>query len=139
MSKYSDFLTEQLKDPALKAEYDALEPEFSVIQAMIDARKAAGLTQKQLADKTGIAQSDISKLEKAPDGKNESFFYTYTAAGLPLASALQKAVEKAAHDLPVPKMMTYQRPDGETVEFVRPVHEFIAMHGENCFFQLIMF
>ena len=49
MSKYSDFLTEQLKDPALKAEYDALEPEFSVIQAMIDARKAAGLTQKQLA------------------------------------------------------------------------------------------
>ena len=41
MSKYSDFLTEQLKDPALKAEYDALEPEFSVIQAMIDARKAA--------------------------------------------------------------------------------------------------
>ena len=63
MSKYSDFITEQLKDPALKAEYDALEPEFSVIQAMIDARKAAGLTQKQLADKTGIAQSDISKLE----------------------------------------------------------------------------
>ena len=63
MSEYSDFLTEQLKDPALKAEYDALEPEFSVIQAMIDARKAAGLTQKQLADKTGIAQSDISKLE----------------------------------------------------------------------------
>ena len=63
MSKYSDFLTEQLKDPALKAEYDALEPEFSVIQAMIDARKAAGLTQTQLADKTGIAQSDIRKLE----------------------------------------------------------------------------
>ena len=45
MSKYSDFLTEQLKDPALKAEYDALEPEFSVIQAMIDARKAAGPTR----------------------------------------------------------------------------------------------
>ena len=63
MSKYSDFLTEQLKDPALKAEYDALEPEFSVIQAMIDARKASGLTQQQLAEKTGIAQADISKLE----------------------------------------------------------------------------
>ena len=41
MSKYSDFLTEQLKDPALKAEYDALEPEFSVIQAMIDAAVTA--------------------------------------------------------------------------------------------------
>ena len=63
MSKYKDFLAEQMKDPAVKAEYDALEPEFTVIQAMIDARKAAGLTQKELADRTGIAQADISKLE----------------------------------------------------------------------------
>lgn len=30
---------------------------------MIDARKASGLTQKQLAEKTGIAQADISKLK----------------------------------------------------------------------------
>ena len=64
MSKYSDFLTEQLKDPALKAEYDALEPEFSVIQAMIDARKRTGMTQKDLAAATGIYQGDISKLER---------------------------------------------------------------------------
>lgn len=63
MSKYRDFLEEQLEDPAVKAEYDALEPEFSVIQAMIDARRAAGLTQKELSDRTGIAQADISKLE----------------------------------------------------------------------------
>lgn len=63
MSNYKDFLAEQMKDPAVKAEYDALEPEFTVIQAMIDARKAAGLTQKELADRTGIAQADISKLE----------------------------------------------------------------------------
>ena len=63
MSKYSDFLKEQLQDPAVKAEYDALEPEFAIIQALIDARKASGFTQKQLAERTGIAQSDISKLE----------------------------------------------------------------------------
>ena len=94
-----------------------------------DGNPTAPLKKKLAA--LNIPDIDISKLEKAPDGKNESFFYTYTAAGLPLASALQKAVEKAAHDMPVPKMMTYQRPDGETVEFVRPVHEFIAMHGEN--------
>ena len=37
--------------------------EFSIIQAMLDARKAAGLTQKELAMRTGIAQADISKLE----------------------------------------------------------------------------
>ena len=51
------------KNPVFKAEYDALEPEFSIIQAMMDARKASGLTQKQLSEKTGIAQADISKLE----------------------------------------------------------------------------
>lgn len=63
MSKYSDFLAEQLTDPEMKAEYDALEPEFAIIQAIIDARKFSGLTQKQLSERTGIAQADISKLE----------------------------------------------------------------------------
>ena len=62
-TKFNDFLNEQLKDPEVKKEYDALAPEFAIIQAMIDARQASGLTQKQLADKTGIAQADISKLE----------------------------------------------------------------------------
>ena len=63
MTNFNDFLKEQLQDPELKAEYDALEPEFSIMQAMIDARKSSGLTQKQLSEKTGIAQADISKLE----------------------------------------------------------------------------
>lgn len=63
MTKFNDFLKEQLQDPEIRAEYDALEPEFAIIQAMIDARKASGLTQKQLSERTGIAQGDISKLE----------------------------------------------------------------------------
>ncbi|MCL2634720.1 MAG: helix-turn-helix domain-containing protein [Oscillospiraceae bacterium] len=64
MNEFKDFLTEQLKDPEFKAEWDALEPEFTIIQAMIDARKSSGITQKQLSEKTGIAQGDISKIEK---------------------------------------------------------------------------
>lgn len=62
-NKFNDFLVEQLKDEELKAEYDALEPEFAIVQAIIDARKESGLTQKELSVKTGIAQGDISKLE----------------------------------------------------------------------------
>ncbi len=62
-TNFKDYLNEQLQNPAFKAEYDALEPEFAIIQAMIDARKASGLTQKELAERTGIAQGDISKLE----------------------------------------------------------------------------
>lgn len=63
MTDFNDFLNEQLKDPEIKAEYEALEPEFAIIQAMIDARKQKGITQKELSERTGIAQGDISKLE----------------------------------------------------------------------------
>ena len=63
MTKFNDYLNDQLKDPAFKKEWDALEPEFSIMQAMIDARRTSGLTQKQLSERTGIAQADISKLE----------------------------------------------------------------------------
>ena len=63
MTKFKDFLKEQLQDENLKKEYDALEPEFSIIQAMINARKDSGMTQKELSEKTGINQADISKLE----------------------------------------------------------------------------
>jgi ribosome-binding protein aMBF1 (putative translation factor) len=63
MTKFNDFLADQMQDPEFKAEYDALEPEFAIIQAMVDARKSSGLTQKQLSERTGIAQADISKLE----------------------------------------------------------------------------
>lgn len=79
----------------------------------------------------GIADIDVSTLETARDGKNDCLFYNYTASGIPLATGLQSAVEKAAAGLPVPKMMTYQRPDGETVQFVRPVHRLIALHGKT--------
>lgn len=62
--KFDDFMKEQLKDSGFKEEYDALEPEFAVMQAILRARVQAGLTQKQLADMTGISQADISRLER---------------------------------------------------------------------------
>lgn len=64
MTKFNDFLNEQLKDPKIREEYEALAPEFAIMQALIDARKSTGLTQKELSERTGIAQADISKLEK---------------------------------------------------------------------------
>jgi predicted transcriptional regulator len=63
MQKFRDFLEEQLKDPELRKEYEALQPEHAIIQAIIDARTTSGLTQKELSERTGIAQGDISKLE----------------------------------------------------------------------------
>lgn len=64
LTNFNDYLKQQLKDPAVKAEYDALEPEFAVMRAIIDARIESGLTQKQLSEKTGISQADISRIER---------------------------------------------------------------------------
>ena len=50
-------------DSELKAEYDALAPEYDIIQAMIDARKDLNITQKELSERTGITQADISRIE----------------------------------------------------------------------------
>jgi len=63
MRTFEDALKTRMAEPGFREEYDGLEPEFAIIQAMIDARKNTGLTQKQLAERTGIAQGDISKLE----------------------------------------------------------------------------
>jgi len=63
MRKYDDFLAEQLQDEEFKKEYDNLQPEFDVIRAIVDARISQNLTQKQLAERSGINQADISKLE----------------------------------------------------------------------------
>ena len=64
MRTLNDALKQQMQNPEFRAEYEALEPEFAIMQAMIDARKQAGLTQKELSERAGIAQSDISKLER---------------------------------------------------------------------------
>lgn len=63
MSSYDKFKEQLLEDPEVKAEYDALEPEFDIIQAMIDARTQQHLTQKELSERTGITQADISRIE----------------------------------------------------------------------------
>lgn len=58
-----EVLTEELRDSEFKKEYDALEPEYTLIQSLIDARIQSNLTQKMLSAQTGIAQGDISKIE----------------------------------------------------------------------------
>ena len=59
----TEALKEQMKDATFREEYESLGPEYDLISSLIDARKLSHVTQKQLADATGIAQSDISKIE----------------------------------------------------------------------------
>jgi len=60
---FRESLNEQLKNPEFKKEWDALEPEYQIIKAMLDTRNEKSMTQKQLSEITGIPQADISRLE----------------------------------------------------------------------------
>ncbi len=60
---FRETFAEQMKDPEFRAEWDALEPERQIIRAMLEGRAERAVTQKELAEATGIAQADISRLE----------------------------------------------------------------------------
>jgi glycyl-tRNA synthetase beta chain len=101
------------------------------VNVALDANGAysAPLIKKLAA--MGLTHVQLNQLERAMDGKTESFFYSYTAPGLSLQHALQTALEVSVAKLPIPKLMTYQCPDGGTVQFARPVHRLVALHGEQ--------
>ena len=63
MKSLKQFKDEQMRDAEFVKEYEAIQPELDVIKAIVDARASQNLTQKELAERTGINQADISKLE----------------------------------------------------------------------------
>ena len=64
MSDLQELKKELLQDDDFRREYEALQPEMDITRAILDARIKAGLTQQELSEKSGIAQADISRLEK---------------------------------------------------------------------------
>lgn len=62
-TNFRDLLNERLQNEDFKKEYDSLEPEYELVKAFLEARKNADMTQSELAKASGVAQSDISKLE----------------------------------------------------------------------------
>ena len=63
MSDFRKYLDRQMEDPEFAAEYEAMRPEYDAIRAVIAARLESNMTQKELAQKTGIRQSNISRIE----------------------------------------------------------------------------
>jgi glycyl-tRNA synthetase beta chain len=80
----------------------------------------------------GADASIVAQLERKPDGKAESLFWTTSVRGATLAAGLQVALDATIAALPIPKLMSYQLADGWTsVNFVRPVHGLVALHGAD--------
>lgn len=63
MDDYERHLNAKLQNQEFKAEWDDTESEYSLIKALIRARNTAGLTQRQLSDRTGIDQAILSRIE----------------------------------------------------------------------------
>ncbi len=83
----------------------------------------------------GADASAVAQLKRQPDGKAEALFYDSLVKGATLAAGLQKALDEALAKLPIPKVMQYQLetdcelPGWSSVNFVRPAHSLIALHG----------
>ncbi len=93
-----------------------------------DGRPTPALLKRLAA--LGADESAVAALRREGEGKNAALFHDSIAPGVALADGLQKALEAAMAKLPIPKVMTYQLADGwSTVNFVRPVHGLVALHG----------
>ena len=86
---------------------------------------------KRLDKEHGGANVLAAHVQRTSEGGVDYAMVELTMPGATLAQALQAALEDAISKLPIPKMMSYQRPDGTTVKFARPAHGLVALHGAN--------
>jgi transcriptional regulator with XRE-family HTH domain len=72
MKTHEEMVAQWVKDPEFKAEYDALEEEFSIFDALVEARRQAGLTQEEVARRMGTKPPAIARLESSGGQKKPS-------------------------------------------------------------------
>ncbi len=95
----------------------------------VHGKPTPALSKKMQA--LGLTEADVSKLTQVNDGKADVLMFDSMAKGATLTDALQATLEATLAQLPIPKLMSYQLADGQTtVQFVRPAHGLIALHGE---------
>ena len=80
MTKLNDLKTKLLKRPDVRAEYESLDEEFSIAEALIRARAEADMTQAQVAEKMQTSQSYVAKLESGRVSPSMKALQRYAAA-----------------------------------------------------------
>ena len=91
MRSLAAFKRRMLKDPAIKREYDALEDEFALIEALLKARTRANMTQAQVARRMGTSQSAVARLESGRSPSLASLRKYAKATGSKVEIRLPKA------------------------------------------------
>ncbi|MFH0781770.1 MAG: helix-turn-helix transcriptional regulator [Pseudomonadota bacterium] len=62
---HSELREKALKKKGVKADYDALEPEFTLLRELLKARQHAGLSQADIAEKMGTKAPAVTRLESS--------------------------------------------------------------------------
>jgi transcriptional regulator with XRE-family HTH domain len=62
---HSELKAKALKRKKVKEEYDALEPEFSLLHELLKARQQAGMSQAEIAEKMGTKAPAVTRLESS--------------------------------------------------------------------------
>jgi ribosome-binding protein aMBF1 (putative translation factor) len=79
LEKWSDVKKKLLSDSLTRKSYDNLEFEFKIYEAIIEARFKKNLSQRELADKIGIAQSALARFESGRTNPTLSFLKKITS------------------------------------------------------------
>jgi len=120
---------------ALKAEDKAVQQKLMPVSVGLDASGNATPALLKKLQALGADASAVAQLKREGEGKNEALFYDSLVSGATLDVGLQKALDEALAKLPIPKVMQYQLetdcelPGWSSVNFVRPAHSLIALHG----------
>jgi glycyl-tRNA synthetase beta chain len=130
-----------VKDVQSQAPDKAVQQKLMPVAVGLDAAGNATPALLKKLQAMGADLSDpaaaVAALKRAPDGKAEALFYDSIVKGASLQAGLQKALEEALAKLPIPKVMQYQLeadcelPGWSSVNFVRPAHSLIALHGST--------
>ena len=125
----------------IKAADKAVQQKLMPVSVGLDGSGKATTALLKKLQAIGADVSDpvaaVASLKRAPDGKAEALFYDSLVTGATLDTGLQRALEEALAKLPIPKVMSYQLesdcalPGWTSVNFVRPAHSLIALHGST--------
>lgn len=80
MRSFDAFKKRMLKNPKVKAEYDALEDEFALASELIGARARAKLSQEEVARRMGTSQSAVARMESGRTLPSTSSLVKYAKA-----------------------------------------------------------
>lgn len=90
-TNFEEFEEELLKDPAIRKEYEVLQPKYAIIASIIERRNTLQISQKQLARIIGTQQPAISRLEKGNyNTKLSTLFKVVNALGMEVSISVRQ-------------------------------------------------